>query len=86
MERVLVLRRDGGNWEVRVVQHRDAWWKRWLLAWRERRAALRLADLDERTLKDIGLERCACDPLARRVHAHREQESRRLAMARLGLM
>ena len=55
MERVLVLRRDGGNWEVRVVQRHDAWWKRWICAWRERRAALGLADLDERTLKDIGL-------------------------------
>ena len=86
MERVLVLQRDGGNWEVRVVVRRDPWWVRWVRAWREHRAALRLAELDERTLDDIGLGHCATHPLARRIHAQREQEFRRTAMARLGLM
>ena len=86
MERVLVLRRYDGNWEVRVVRRRDAWWKRWIIAWRERRAALQLAELDERTLKDIGLDPSGCNPLAPRIHAVRDQESRRMAMARLGLM
>jgi hypothetical protein len=84
IERVLVLRRDGGNWEVRF--RREAWWRRWLRAWREERAALKLAELDERTLKDIGLDACGCNPLGRRIHVYREQESRRSAMARLGLM
>ncbi len=85
IEQLLVLRCDGGNWEIRVVTRRDAWWKRWLRAWREDREALRLAELDERTVKDIGLEQCA-GSFAARVHAYREQELRRLAMARLGLM
>ena len=84
IERVLVLRRDGGNWEVRF--RCDPWWKRWLRGWREKRAAVQLAELDERTLKDIGLEPCGCDPLAQRIHSLREQEFRRVAMARLGLM
>jgi hypothetical protein len=84
IERVLVLRLDGGNWEVRF--RREPWWKRRLRALREQRAALRLAELDERTLNDIGLGQCVAHPLARRIHACREQESRRLAMARLGLM
>ena len=84
IERVMVLRRYGGNWEVRF--RRESWWKRWLRNWHEKRAAVQLAELDERTLKDIGLGPCAADALARRIHAYREQEFRRVALARLGLM
>jgi hypothetical protein len=74
MEQALVIRRDGGNWDVRVVRRRERWWKRWWRAWREHRTALQLAELDERTLKDVGLERFArCG-------------SARITMARLGLM
>jgi hypothetical protein len=84
MERVLVLRCEGGNWEIRF--RREPWWERWLRAWRENRTAPRLAALDENTLKDIGLGHSACHPLARRIHAHRHAEFRRLAVARLGLI
>jgi uncharacterized protein YjiS (DUF1127 family) len=83
MERVLVLQRDGGNWEVRF--RRESWWSRWFRAWRKDRAALQLAELDERTLRDIGLDRHAGCAFAARVCAYREQELRRMAMARLGL-
>lgn len=84
IERVLLLRRDGGNWEIRF--RREPWWRRWLRAWREDRAALQFAELDERTLKDIGLDRHAGCAFAARVCAYREQEFRRVAMAGLGLM
>ena len=80
----MVLQRHGGNWEVRF--RRELWWNRWLRSWRETRAAVRLAELDERTLKDIGLGEWVADPLARRIRAQRELELRRVAMARLGLM
>jgi hypothetical protein len=74
MERVLVLRCEGGNWEIRF--RREPWWKRWLRAWRENRSALTLAELDERTLRDIGMD----------AEAFRRREQRRIDIARLGLM
>lgn len=86
IEPVLVLRRVGGNWEVRVVPRREPLWRRWLRAWRENQAAHQLAELDERTLKDIGLDPGGYSPLAARIQAYRDQEFRRMAMARLGLM
>jgi uncharacterized protein YjiS (DUF1127 family) len=74
MERVLVLRCEGGNWEIRFC--REPWWERWLRAWRENRSARTLAELDERTLRDIGMD----------AEAFRRREQRRIDIARLGLM
>jgi len=65
---------------------RDPWWRRWLRAWRKQREVRSLALLDERVLKDIGLGPCAGGDLAARIHACRQQELRRMAMARLGLI
>jgi uncharacterized protein YjiS (DUF1127 family) len=70
----------------RFAQTLVDWWRRRVSEWREDRDALRLAELDERTLKDIGLGHCAESPLASRVHAYRQQELRRVAMSQLGLM
>jgi uncharacterized protein YjiS (DUF1127 family) len=74
------------QWEVRFDAPRASWWNRWLLAWREEREARSLAQLDERLLNDIGLGPCAGNPLAVRIHAHRQHELRRLQMSRLGLI
>ena len=63
-----------GSIEIRFGR-RLAWWRRWVQAWREDRQALRLAELDERILKDIGLESC-----------YRQQELRRFMMSRQGLI
>lgn len=61
------------------------WWNRCLRAWRKHRLALRLAALDERALKDIGIERSDA-ALAARVRAYRELKAEQARMARLGLM
>jgi Domain of unknown function (DUF1127) len=86
MERVLVLQRDGGNWEVRVVVRRDPWWRRWVRAWREHREARELASCDERLLNDIGLGPNAGNSLATRVHVYRQRELWRIAMSQRGLI
>lgn len=79
----LLLRSHGDGWEVRVI---NPWWKRWLRAWRDHWQVGLLAELDEHLLRDIGMHAGSVDPLARRAHAHRENELRRIAMSRLGLM
>lgn len=79
----LLLRSNGAAWEIQFV---NPWWKRWLRAWREERQARLLAELDERILRDIGLHAAAGDRLAARVEAYRQQELRRIAMGRLGLV
>jgi len=72
-----------GSIEIRFGRRRlRDWWRRRVGAWREDRHVLRLAELDARTLKDIGLEQC----IAARVHAYQRQEQWRLAMLRQGLM
>jgi len=86
MERGLVLQRDGGNWEVRVVVRRDPWWRRWVRAWREQWVARELALYDERLLNDIGLGPNAGGSLATRVHVYRQQELRRSAIFQQGLI
>ena len=86
MERVLVLQRDGGNWEVRVVVRRDPWWRRWARAWREHREVRELALFDERLLDDIGLGPNAGNALATRVHSYRQLELRRIAIFQRGLI
>lgn len=58
----------------------------WLQAWREEEQARLLARLDERLLRDIGLDAGSGDPLAARADAYGQQGARRIAMARLGLM
>jgi hypothetical protein len=73
-------------WEIRVDARRDPWWKCLIRAWREDRAARELAPFDERLLTDIGLGPHAGNPLATRVYNYRQQELRRISMARLGLM
>jgi hypothetical protein len=77
-------------WEIRLGGRRDSWWKRWLRRWfrarREERDARQLALFDERLLNDIGLGPNAENPLATRAHNYRQQELRRISMARLGLM
>ena len=93
---VLLVRRDGRAWEIQVVARRDyagrlgrallGGWRRWVEAWREEKDARRLAQLDERTLRDIGLDPGSGSPLAARAHAYRQQELRRIAMAQLGLI
>ena len=83
---LLIMRRDGASWEIQVVRRREPWWKRWLRAWREEEQARLLAQLDERTLRDIGLDAGSGNPLAARADAYRQQEAWRIAMARLGLM
>jgi uncharacterized protein YjiS (DUF1127 family) len=77
-----------GSIEVRFARRRRPldWWRRWLRAWREGREAVKLSELDERILHDIGLGLGAGGSLAGRIHAHRQDEARRHAMARLGLM
>ena len=79
----LLLRAYGSGWEVQVI---NPWWKRWLQAWREDRQARLLAELDERILRDIGLGAASGNRLAARVHVVRQQELRRIAMGRLGLV
>jgi hypothetical protein len=70
----------------RVARALLDWSQRCLRAWREDRQALLLAQLDERTLRDIGLDCGSGSSLAARGHAYRQQELRRMAMAQLGLM
>ena len=82
----LLLRPEGASWEIEVLARRDPWWKRWLRAWREDEQAWLLARLDEHLLRDIGMGAASGNPLAARVHAYREDERRRSAMAQLGLI
>ena len=77
----LLLRFNADGWEVQFI---NPWWKRWLRAWREGEQ-VRLLALDEHILRDIGMDAGSSDPLAVRAHAYRQQELRRIAMARLGL-
>lgn len=61
------------------------WWDICLKAWRKHRLMRQLAALDERALKDIGIER-SDSALAARVRAYRELKAEQARMARLGLM
>lgn len=61
------------------------WWSKWVQAWRKRRLVVRLAAMDERMLKDIGIER-SDGTLAARVRAYRELRAEQARMSRLGLM
>ena len=80
---LMLVRRGAGVWEVRLV---NPWWKRWLRAWREASECQLLAQLDQRMLRDIGLDLGSGHPLAVRADALRQQELRRIAMAQLGLI
>jgi hypothetical protein len=80
---LVIVPRGAGVWEIRVV---NPWWQRWLRAWREARESQLLAQLDERMLRDIGMDLGNGHPLAVRAHALRQQELRRIAMAQLGLI
>ena len=86
----LRIENDGGRViiEVWFAARRGllGWWRRRVQAWREERAARGLAQFDEHLLNDIGVGPSAGNPLAERIHAYRQQESQRQAMARLGLM
>jgi uncharacterized protein YjiS (DUF1127 family) len=86
----LRIENDGGRVviEIRLAARHGllGWWRRCVQAWREERAARELAQIDERLLNDNGLGPSAGNSLAARVHAYRQQESRRLVTAQLGLM
>jgi len=74
--------------EVRFGARRGllGWWRSFIRTRQQEREVRTLALLDEHLLKDIGLGERAGGDLAARVHACRQQELRRIAMARLGLM
>jgi Domain of unknown function (DUF1127) len=82
----LVFRPDGRPWEIEIVPRQDPWWRRWMRAWRDDGQARLLAQLDERTLEDLGLGAGSGNPVAARAFEYRQQEMRRTAMARLGLL
>jgi hypothetical protein len=82
----LVFQPDGRRWEIEIVRRRESWWQRWIREWDEDSQAQLLAQLDERLLEDIGLGPASGEPVAARAHEYRQQEIRRIAMARLGLL
>ena len=82
----LVFQPDGRAWEIELVPRRDPWWRRWIRAWREDEQARLLAQLDERILEDIGLGAGSGNPVALRAHKYQQQEIRRIAMTKLGLL
>jgi hypothetical protein len=80
---------------VRFARALYAWWlrmhrsearvaRRFMQARREEAQARLLAQLDSRTLKDIGMEPHHGSALAERVHAHRRRELLRTLASRLG--
>jgi uncharacterized protein YjiS (DUF1127 family) len=82
----LVFHPDGRAWEIEIVPRRDPWWQRWIRAWHEDRQARILAQLDERTLEDVGMGPGSGNPVAARAREYRHQEMRRMAMAQLSLL
>lgn len=89
---VRIVRRRIG---VRFARALYAWWlrmhrsgarvaRRFMQARREEAQARLLAQLDSRTLKDIGMEPHHGSALAERVHAHRRRELLRTLAGRLG--
>jgi hypothetical protein len=62
----------------------EPWWTRLLRAWRERRQARLLAELDAHIQRDIGMDPDSGNPLAVRAQALRQREQRRIAMAQFG--
>ena len=77
------LRSNGNGLEIQFI---NPWWKRWLRVWREAAQTRVLAELDEHILRDIGMHPGSSHPLATRLHALRQQELRRIAIARFGLV